>query len=325
MAAAPTYGQISAFQPEEESIQAYLERIDLYFLANDIEADKQVPVFLSVLGGKNYTLLRNLLAPARLSDQTLDNLKATLKQHFEPTRVVVAERFHFYHCNQAAGKTIADFVAELCRLKGCSHGHCIAHRMHIQSGLSVHMNPTWNPMRIECALCSIHLGSWFWSGLKILIMSYVRLRPPWDLWPALWLGFWCAWYCFFLFCSCNDVGEERGLFSDGREEWYRMINRNHDGSIVPQLLWCITAGHSATWAGQVSEEPSSIVLVSWCRFFSLCSISLLCITPTLDTIHFESAYLLCHVNAIDAHRMQIQFDSDAHRNRITTSFMWTRL
>ena len=46
MAAAPTYGQISAF------LQTYLERIDLCFLANDIEADKQVTVFLGVLGGK---------------------------------------------------------------------------------------------------------------------------------------------------------------------------------------------------------------------------------------------------------------------------------
>ena len=32
-------------------------------------------------------------------------------------------------------------------------------------------------------------------------------------------------------------------------------------------------------------------------------------TPTLATIRFESAYLLCHVNAIDSHLMRIQFDS----------------
>ena len=32
-------------------------------------------------------------------------------------------------------------------------------------------------------------------------------------------------------------------------------------------------------------------------------------TPTRTTIHFESAYLLRHVNMIDAHPMHIQFDS----------------
>ena len=31
-------------------------------------------------------------------------------------------------------------------------------------------------------------------------------------------------------------------------------------------------------------------------------------TPTLATVRFESAYLLCHVNAINAHPMRIQFD-----------------
>ena len=64
-----------------------------------------------------------MLAPARLSDQTLDDLKATLKQHFEPTRVVVAKRFRFYRRNQAAGETIAEFVAELRRLSThCAFG-----------------------------------------------------------------------------------------------------------------------------------------------------------------------------------------------------------
>ena len=32
-------------------------------------------------------------------------------------------------------------------------------------------------------------------------------------------------------------------------------------------------------------------------------------TPTLTTIRFEFAYLLCHVNAIHVHLMRIQFDS----------------
>ena len=30
-------------------------------------------------------------------------------------------------------------------------------------------------------------------------------------------------HSFFLFCSCKDIGEERGLFSDAQEEWYSMV------------------------------------------------------------------------------------------------------
>jgi len=118
-----SHGRIDEFQQENESIEAYLERVDLYFAANDIAEGKRVAVFLSVIGGKTYTLLRNLLAPAKLGDLSLSELKGALKKHFEPKRVVIAERFHFYRRNQAAGESIADFVAELRRLSThCAFG-----------------------------------------------------------------------------------------------------------------------------------------------------------------------------------------------------------
>ena len=44
-------GKIEQFKPEEESITVYLERVELYFAANDItDSDKKVTVFLSVVG-----------------------------------------------------------------------------------------------------------------------------------------------------------------------------------------------------------------------------------------------------------------------------------
>ncbi len=79
---ATTFGQIQEFCPETESIEAYLERIELYFVANDIAENRQVAVLLSVIGGRNYTLLRNLLSPAKPSEKTLAELVAALKKHF---------------------------------------------------------------------------------------------------------------------------------------------------------------------------------------------------------------------------------------------------
>ena len=52
-----SYRRIDEFQPENESIAAYLKRVELFFSANDIAAEKQVPVFLSVIGGRTYSLL----------------------------------------------------------------------------------------------------------------------------------------------------------------------------------------------------------------------------------------------------------------------------
>jgi hypothetical protein len=37
--------------------------LEQYFEVNDIAEDKKVPALLTLLGGKTYTLLRNLTAP----------------------------------------------------------------------------------------------------------------------------------------------------------------------------------------------------------------------------------------------------------------------
>ena len=58
-----TVGRIEEFNPEKERISAYLERVELFFIANGVEDAKQVATLLSVIGGKTYALLSDLLAP----------------------------------------------------------------------------------------------------------------------------------------------------------------------------------------------------------------------------------------------------------------------
>ena len=42
-----------------------MELVEQLFLANDIDDDHKVPTLLSLIGGKTYTLLRDLLAPEK--------------------------------------------------------------------------------------------------------------------------------------------------------------------------------------------------------------------------------------------------------------------
>ena len=42
-----TFEKLDAFQEGEEKITEYLERVELYFAANDIAAEKKAPVLLS--------------------------------------------------------------------------------------------------------------------------------------------------------------------------------------------------------------------------------------------------------------------------------------
>ena len=57
---------------------------------------KKVPVFLSVLGSKTYSVLRTLVAPTIPQDKFFADLVSVLKKHFDPKLLVIAERFQFH-------------------------------------------------------------------------------------------------------------------------------------------------------------------------------------------------------------------------------------
>ena len=116
MARPTVYGQLSEFQPELESVKAYIERVKIFFLANEIEENKQLAVFLSTVGSKTYSLLRNLMMPDLPQDKSLAEVTAALENHFQPKPIVIAERFHFHKRNQLPSESVAEYVAELRRL-----------------------------------------------------------------------------------------------------------------------------------------------------------------------------------------------------------------
>ena len=121
--AASTYGTLTEFKPDSEPIAAYLERVAIYFDANDIPDEKRVSVLLSIIGPKTYALLRSLTAPALPNSKSLDFLVQQLKSHYQPPPLLIAERFHFNQRNQAGGESIADYAAELRRLAAtCEFG-----------------------------------------------------------------------------------------------------------------------------------------------------------------------------------------------------------
>ena len=110
-----TVGRIEEFNPEKEQISAYLERVELLFVANDVEDRKQVAtlILLSVIGSRTYALLSDLLAPDKPASKTFKQLTKTLQTHFEPKPVVIVECFQFHRRNQEAGESVAEYEAEL--------------------------------------------------------------------------------------------------------------------------------------------------------------------------------------------------------------------
>ena len=47
----------SIMQAATESFSTYVERVKIFYAANDVAEDKQMPVYLSVIGAKNFALL----------------------------------------------------------------------------------------------------------------------------------------------------------------------------------------------------------------------------------------------------------------------------
>ena len=110
------FGQLQAFNPDTDSVTAYIERDHLFFAANEIPDKKTVAVFLSTIGGKTYELLRNLVSPKPPESLKLSELTDILKLHYEPQPLVIAERFQFHRRFQTADESIAEFMAQLRRL-----------------------------------------------------------------------------------------------------------------------------------------------------------------------------------------------------------------
>ena len=113
---ASKFGTIDAFNSESDSIKAYVERVQLYFSANDVPENKHVPILLSSISAPTYALLSDLLAPQLPSAQTLPVISEFLCKHYEPKWAVNADRFHFHKRDQTDGESVTDYDASLRKL-----------------------------------------------------------------------------------------------------------------------------------------------------------------------------------------------------------------
>ena len=119
-------GHIGPFDESAEQWSSYTERFECFVLANKINSDVVVPTFLSVMGGKTYNLLRSLVQPAKPSDCSYEQIITTLKKHFSPKPLIIAERFRFHKRNQEEGESISQFVAVLKQLsEHCEFGRTL--------------------------------------------------------------------------------------------------------------------------------------------------------------------------------------------------------
>ncbi|KAK3773177.1 hypothetical protein RRG08_013763 [Elysia crispata] len=111
-------GRIEEFDPAQKDLESYLERLEQYFVANDVTEAKRTAVLLSVIGAKTYEVLKSLVAPDKPSAKSYPDLKAVLLSHFKPKPLTVYERFKFHKAVQKDTENAAQYIA---KLRGLAH------------------------------------------------------------------------------------------------------------------------------------------------------------------------------------------------------------
>lgn len=106
-------GRLDEYEPEHESWSAYIERVELFMIANDVDDSKQVATLLTAMGASTYRLLRDLVQPLKPKDKTFKEIVSILQAHFENKPLIKARRLLFQRRIQKPHETVSQYVDEL--------------------------------------------------------------------------------------------------------------------------------------------------------------------------------------------------------------------
>ena len=113
------YGDIEAFDLQNGHFEEYLERLEQYFIANDIADEKKCAIFITVIGKEAYGVLRSLMSPDKPSSKSYTVVTKVFADHVNPKPIIIAERFKFYERKQSKNETVGEFIAAIRKLAIC--------------------------------------------------------------------------------------------------------------------------------------------------------------------------------------------------------------
>ncbi|XP_045769765.1 uncharacterized protein K02A2.6-like [Maniola jurtina] len=106
-------GKLGEFNLSSGTWSTYIDRMEQYFLANDVKPNLQVPTLLACVGDATYELMVDLCSPKKPGEMTFSELVHLVKKHIQPTPSILAERYKFRKRVQAQSESVAQFAAAL--------------------------------------------------------------------------------------------------------------------------------------------------------------------------------------------------------------------
>ena len=116
--------KVGEFDPEQDDWELYVERMNFYFLANNVmQVAKKKAILLTEMGGKAYQITRNLLIPSTPGEAMFNQIVTLMQEHTKPTLSVIVQRFKFNTRDRQPHESIANFMAALREIaQYCNYG-----------------------------------------------------------------------------------------------------------------------------------------------------------------------------------------------------------
>ncbi|XP_061709481.1 uncharacterized protein LOC133519492 [Cydia pomonella] len=109
-------GKIKAFEVSAGNWNTYVERVNMYFKANNIKEELQLPTLIAVMGEEAYELLSNLTSPKKPGDMSYEDVIKIMSEHIEPKPSFMAERYRLRQRRQGDKETVAQYLTDLKKL-----------------------------------------------------------------------------------------------------------------------------------------------------------------------------------------------------------------
>ena len=117
-------GAPQPFNASNDNWELYVQRFEDFLLANKIDDNEEkCHMLLALMGAPTFKLLASLAAPKTPGELKFKDICDTLRKHYSPQPIKIAERYHFYNRKQLQGESAADYLAELRKLAStCKFG-----------------------------------------------------------------------------------------------------------------------------------------------------------------------------------------------------------
>ena len=89
MATNPSIGHLEELRVGTKDFNCYIERMEQYFISNNVPEAKKVAAFLFAIGAKVCKLLCNLVTPDLPKNKWFNDLVKTLHAHLKPKPLVI--------------------------------------------------------------------------------------------------------------------------------------------------------------------------------------------------------------------------------------------